>query len=40
MAKNNNHNPLTLKQLVDYNHGVLFPFLKESFVGRKEFDDF
>lgn len=36
----NNSNPLTLKGLAEYNQEVLFPFLKESFILKKEFDDF
>ena len=38
MAKN--ENPLTLGQLKKYNKEVLFPFMKESFVTKKEFESF
>ena len=39
MAKNN-EKPLTLNQLVRYNKEVLFPFMKENFVTKKEFESF
>jgi len=32
--------PLTLNQLVKYNKEVLFPFMKENFVTKKEFESF
>ena len=35
-----NEKPLTLSQLVKYNKQVLFPFMKESFVTKKEFEGF
>jgi len=31
---------LTLAGLVKYNQDVLFPYLKETFVGKKEFNNF
>ena len=31
---------LTLEGLVEYNKEVLFPFLKETFIGKKEFKKF
>jgi hypothetical protein len=38
--KRNNHNPLTLAQLAQYNQEVLFPYLKENFISKKEFAGF
>ena len=38
--KKNNQKPLTLKELIDYNQEVLFPFLEEKFVTKKEFNNF
>ena len=38
--KKNNQKPLTLKELIDYNQEVLFPFLEERFVTKKEFNNF
>jgi len=35
-----NQKPLTLETLTDYNQEVLFPFLEERFVAKKEFNDF
>lgn len=35
-----NEKPLTLKQLAKYNKEVLFLFMKESFVTKKEFESF
>ena len=32
--------PLTLKELIEYNQEVLFPFLEEKFVTKKEFTNF
>ena len=39
MAKDK-EKPLTLNGLIEYNKEVLFPFLKETFVGKKEFRKF
>lgn len=36
----NNQKPLTLNELAKYNQEVLFPFMQENFVTKKEFDDF
>ena len=38
--KKNNQKPLTLKELIDYNQEVLFLFLEERFVTKKEFNNF
>ena len=38
--KSNNHESLTLNGLVTYNQEVVFPFMKEQFAGKKEFNDF
>ena len=38
--KNKNQKPLTLKTLAAYNQEVLFPYLEERFVSRREFNDF
>lgn len=35
-----NQRPLTLKELINYNQEVLFPFLEERFVTKKEFENF
>jgi len=40
MAKIKKERPLTLNQLAEYNQEVLFPFMKENFVGKKEFKKF
>jgi hypothetical protein len=32
--------PLTLSELAKYNQDVLFPFMKENFVTKKEFESF
>ena len=40
MSEEKNEKPLSLKGLVKYNQEVLFPFLKESFVGKKDLEDF
>lgn len=39
MAKDK-EKPLTLNGLIEYNKEVLFPFLKETSVGKKEFRKF
>jgi len=31
---------LTLEELAKYNQEVLFPFMKENFVAKKDFDEF
>jgi hypothetical protein len=36
MAKSN-EKPLTLKDLVKYNHDVLFPYMEETFATKGEF---
>jgi len=38
--KKNNQKPLTLKELIEYNQEVLFPFLEEKFVTKREFNNF
>ena len=38
--KGKNQTPLTLEGLVSYNQEVLFPFLKDNFVSKKEFTGF
>jgi len=38
--KNKNQKPLTLKTLAAYNQEVLFPYLEERFVSKREFNDF
>ena len=38
--KTKKQKPLTLGGLVEYNKDVLFPYLKETFVGKKDFADF
>jgi len=35
-----NKKPLTLDDLAKYNQEVLFPFMKETFAGKKDFDEF
>lgn len=32
--------PLTLEKLAKYNQEVLFPFMKENFAAKKDFDEF
>jgi uncharacterized coiled-coil DUF342 family protein len=36
----NNQKPLTLNELAKYNQEVLFPFMQENFVTKKELDEF
>ena len=35
----NNQNPLTLNELIKYNQEVLFPFMQETFVTKKDFEE-
>ena len=35
-----NEKQLTLEELAKYNQEVLFPFMKENFVAKKDFDEF
>lgn len=37
--KNEKQEPLTLDGLIKYNQDVLFPYLKETFAGKKEFNE-
>jgi len=32
--------PLTLESLIKYNEEVLFPFMQENFIGKREFKEF
>jgi hypothetical protein len=38
--KKSNQKPLTLDELIEYNQKVLFPFLEEIFLTKKEFQEF
>jgi len=38
--KNEKQEPLTLDGLIKYNQDVLFPYLEETFAGKKEFNEF
>jgi primase-polymerase (primpol)-like protein len=40
MAKTKKENPLTLNEFTKYNQKVLFPFMKENFVTKNEFESF
>lgn len=40
MANNKEQKPLTLDALASYNQEILFPWMKENFVGKREFNDF
>lgn len=40
MVKVKKENPLTLNELAKYNKDILFPFMTENFVTKKEFESF
>ena len=40
MKNNKNQKPLTLEILASYNREVLFPWMKENFITKTEFEDF
>ena len=40
MEKNDKEKPLTLEALANYNQEILFPFMKETFVTKNEFNEF
>ena len=40
MAKTKKENPLTLNELAKYNKDILFPFMQENFVTKREFESF